>query len=146
MNSALLKDMDQEVNQSKYMEVQAQKRASLNSVISGGTPAMMEACVSQTAESDALNIEEATQVAEANVSCSTTVPKTSAKVLADRIVVKALFDFEGVQDGDLPFRDGDEFEASASEFALHATDGGWVTGWHKGSEGMFPSNYVERKS
>merc|ERR1712146_610341 len=81
LNSALLEDMNQEVNQSKYMEVQAQKRASLNSVISGGTPAMMEACVSPTAESVTSSIDEATQVAEANVSRSTFVPKTSAKVL-----------------------------------------------------------------
>ena len=68
----------------------------------------------------------------------------SPAVNTDRVMVKALFDFDGVQDGDLPFKDGEQFEASASEYELHATDGGWVTGWHNGIEGMFPSNYVEK--
>ena len=35
----------------------------------------------------------------------------SPAVNSDRVSVKALFDFEGVQDGDLPFKDGDTFEA-----------------------------------
>lgn len=56
----------------------------------------------------------------------------------------ALFDFPGVQDGDLPFSEGDAFEADATEFDLHENDGGWVKGRKDGQEGVFPSNYVQR--
>ena len=60
------------------------------------------------------------------------------------IGVVALFDFPGVQDGDLPFAEGDVFEADSAEFDLHENDGGWVKGRKDGAEGVFPSNYVQR--
>lgn len=43
-----------------------------------------------------------------------------------RVTVKALFDFPGVENGDLPFRDGDVIEADKEEFEANQ-DGGWVT-------------------
>ena len=98
--------------------------------------------------------------------------------------VRALFDFGGVEPGDLPFKEGDTFEvqghcsqqelghtstsassrrtrempcmclmswsphcpcsqADAGEFEEHKDDGGWVTGWNLGRDGVFPSNYVQ---
>jgi hypothetical protein len=60
-----------------------------------------------------------------------------------RVQVKALFEFDGVELEDLPFAEGDVFEADANEFASQ-TEGGWVSGWHNGRKGNFPSNYVTR--
>lgn len=59
------------------------------------------------------------------------------------ISVVAVFDFPGVESGDLPFMEGDVFQADAAEFETQA-EGGWVTGWHNGQVGMFPSNYVQK--
>lgn len=66
-------------------------------------------------------------------------PADSAKV-----AVVALFDFPGVEPTDLPFGEGDVFEADAAEWAAQEGEGGWVTGWHRGRDGAFPSNYVKR--
>uniref|UniRef100_A0A7S2W4J2 SH3 domain-containing protein n=1 Tax=Rhizochromulina marina TaxID=1034831 RepID=A0A7S2W4J2_9STRA len=68
----------------------------------------------------------------------------SAKSSKSRMRVRALFDFPGVQDGDLSFKEGDVFEADEKEFRTNEKDSGWVTGWHKGKHGVFPSNYVQR--
>jgi len=58
------------------------------------------------------------------------------------ILVKANFDFAGVQEGDLPFSEGDIFEAERREFDAQAHAGGWVRGRFRGRTGVFPSNYV----
>jgi len=71
-------------------------------------------------------------------------PPPPPPVVADKVKVVALFDFPGVEDSDLPFSEGDQFEASASEFAEQEAEGGWVKGWNRGREGVFPSNYVKR--
>lgn len=59
----------------------------------------------------------------------------------NKVGVTAVFDFDGVEEGDLPFREGDVFQADGAEFGAQV-DGGWVTGWHNGQVGVFPSNYV----
>ena len=141
--SAQLEDMGGEADQSKYMELQAQKRADTSQLDAGfgvGGSALMED--SEPSAADLANTSANTaDLLGAPAAASSPM---SPAVNSDRVSVKALFDFEGVQDGDLPFKDGDTFEASASEYELHKTDGGWVTGWHNGVEGMFPSNYVEK--
>lgn len=61
-----------------------------------------------------------------------------------KVAVVALFDFPGVEDADLPFGDGDVFDADEIELAAQEREGGWVRGWHRGRAGVFPSNYVKR--
>ena len=68
---------------------------------------------------------------------------TAAPPESGRVRVVAMFEFAGVEEGDLPFKEGERFEADATELA-EQSDGGWVTGWHNGKEGVFPSNYVTK--
>jgi len=51
----------------------------------------------------------------------------------------ALYDFEEVQEGDLPFKTGDEITI------LHSSDDqeAWWTGTCNGKTGIFPANYIE---
>ena len=85
---------------------------------------------------------------------------------ADRVMVIALFDYDGTEEGYLSLKEGDVFEAVASELEAPAEGGTgekpdwvtveqvkasaaekpeprWVTGWLMGEKGLFPSNYVE---
>lgn len=60
------------------------------------------------------------------------------------VYVRATFEFQGVEEGDLPFGEGDIFQANEQEY--NEQDGsGWVGGINlQGKEGIFPANYVER--
>lgn len=68
----------------------------------------------------------------------------AAPSAATMLRVRALFDFPGVEAGDLPFKEGDVFDANAQEFQEQGASGGWVNGrTEDGKTGVFPSNYVE---
>ncbi len=54
-------------------------------------------------------------------------------------VFKAIYDYDGKEEDELSFRDGDKF------FNCEQIDVGWMIGVHEktGKHGMFPSNYAE---
>ena len=54
-------------------------------------------------------------------------------------VYKAIYDYDGKEDDELSFRDGDKF------INCELIDVGWMIGVHEktGKHGMFPSNYAE---
>ena len=56
------------------------------------------------------------------------------------IQVKALFDFPGVEDGDLPFVEGDVILTNEADY----TEDGWLDGELNGKTGSFPANYVQK--
>eukprot|EP00611_Tribonema_gayanum_P020880 TRINITY_DN3901_c0_g1_i1.p1 TRINITY_DN3901_c0_g1~~TRINITY_DN3901_c0_g1_i1.p1 ORF type:complete len:386 (-),score=91.32 TRINITY_DN3901_c0_g1_i1:129-1286(-) len=56
------------------------------------------------------------------------------------IRVRALFDFEAAQPGDLNFKAGDIIITESAQWGMD----GWVNGICNGQTGQFPSNYTER--
>ncbi|KAG5187238.1 hypothetical protein JKP88DRAFT_347993 [Tribonema minus] len=54
--------------------------------------------------------------------------------------VRALYDFEAAEEGDLNFKANDIIVTDASRWSAD----GWVTGTCNGQTGQFPSNYTER--
>lgn len=56
-----------------------------------------------------------------------------------KVRVRALYDYEATQDGDLSFSEGDIIIAESSA----VSGDGWVTGQCNGNEGIFPANYTE---
>lgn len=59
------------------------------------------------------------------------------------IRVKALYDFDAVQAGDLAFKMGDIILTDEAAFRAAGSAGGWITGDCHGASGVFPSNYVQ---
>ncbi len=53
------------------------------------------------------------------------------------VKVRALFDYEGTEKGDLSFMADDTIITSSIDWA----GGGWVEGTNGSQTGMFPSNY-----
>ena len=53
-------------------------------------------------------------------------------------MVKAIYDYDAVEDGELSFKAGDVIKVEESD------DENWWKGILKGSKGMFPSNYVSK--
>ncbi|KAJ1450719.1 hypothetical protein M885DRAFT_531578 [Pelagophyceae sp. CCMP2097] len=76
-------------------------------------------------------------VAAAPVAAPPPVPLAPGMVL-----VKAVFDFAEVQQGDLGFLAGDLITTDAAAFAAAGESGGWINGEIGGKTGAFPSNYV----
>lgn len=56
-----------------------------------------------------------------------------------KIRIRALYDYDATQDGDLSFRAGDMIIADGASFS----GDGWVSGECNGSTGIFPANYTE---
>lgn len=58
---------------------------------------------------------------------------------AGKVRVRALYDYEATQDGDLSFRAGDIIVTDGGAFS----GDGWVSGECDGRTGIFPANYTE---
>lgn len=56
-----------------------------------------------------------------------------------KIRIRALYDYDATQDGDLSFRAGDMIIADGASFS----GDGWVSGECEGNIGIFPANYTE---
>ena len=56
------------------------------------------------------------------------------------IKVRAVFDFDAAQPGDLSFKNRDIIITDGASYS----GDGWVTGTCNGQTGLFPSNYTER--
>jgi len=70
-------------------------------------------------------------------------PPVPSRAPPGMIQVKALYDFDAVQAGDLSFKSGDLILTDEKAFRAAGASGGWITGQINGNEGVFPSNYVE---
>lgn len=72
-------------------------------------------------------------------------PSIASSPAPGTIQVKALYDFEAVQDGDLGFKAGDVIFTEEAAFNSAGASGGWING-HLAADpsksGVFPSNYV----
>ncbi|KAJ8607551.1 hypothetical protein CTAYLR_009495 [Chrysophaeum taylorii] len=71
-----------------------------------------------------------------------TPPPPPPRAPPGMIEVKALYDFDAVQSGDLAFKTGDVILTDEATFNA-AGGGGWINGELAGKSGVFPSNYVQ---